>query len=106
MPKNMFQSSFAVMYNCLIFFRILFPSLPSEEFVHLSDSNEELHQSDDDVVDSNTLLGPLLFPRFYPPLFTLYALRYEKNNSAYWERVLALNQHTDLTLMAYLEVKR
>ncbi|CAB3990000.1 alsin-like isoform X1, partial [Paramuricea clavata] len=86
--------------------RILFPSLPNEDFVHVGDSNEADGQSEGGGLDSNTLLGPLIFPRFYPPLFTLYALHNEKNDSAYWERVLQLNKRTDLALMSYLEVKR
>ena len=94
------------MISLFIYFRILFPSLPNEDFVHVSVSNEADDQSDGDILDSNTLLGPLIFPPFYPPLFTLYALHNEKNDSAYWERVLQLNKRTDLALMSYLEVKR
>jgi amyotrophic lateral sclerosis 2 protein len=94
------------MNSPFIYSRILFPSLPNEDFVHVGDSNEADGQSEGGILDSNTLLGPLIFPRFYPPLFTLYALHNEKNDSAYWERVLQLNKRTDLALMSYLEVKR
>ena len=88
-------------------FRILFPSLPNEEFVHVGvTAAEESAVSNDKIIDSNALLGPLMFPRFYPPLFTLYALHNEKNDSAYWERIHQLNKRTDLALMSYLEIKR
>lgn len=92
--------------SSFVCFRILFPSLPNEDFVHLGDPVDTGDQSGGEILDSNTLLGPLIFPRFYPPLFTLYALHNEKNDSAYWERVLQLNKRTDLALMSYLEVKR
>ena len=52
------------------------------------------------------LLHPLLLPRIYPPLFHLYALYNEKDDDAYWKKVLQWNKQADLALMAYLGVQQ
>ncbi|MEQ2201209.1 hypothetical protein XENOCAPTIV_009073 [Xenoophorus captivus] len=54
------------------------------------------------VVSSSALLLPVLLPRLYPPLFTLYALEKEKEDDMYWECVLRLNRQPDLALLAFL----
>lgn len=58
------------------------------------------------VVSSSALLLPVLLPRLYPPLFTLYALEKEKEDDMYWECVLRLNKQPDLALLAFLGVQQ
>lgn len=58
------------------------------------------------VVSSSALLLPVLLPRLYPPLFTLYALDKEREDDIYWECVLRLNKQADLALLAFLGVQQ
>ncbi|XP_032362367.1 alsin isoform X2 [Etheostoma spectabile] len=58
------------------------------------------------VVSSSALLLPVLLPRLYPPLFTLYALEKEREDDVYWECVLRLNKQPDLALLAFLGVQQ
>ncbi|XP_068446402.1 alsin isoform X2 [Clinocottus analis] len=58
------------------------------------------------VASSSALLLPVLLPRLYPPLFTLYALEKEKEDDIYWECVLRLNKQPDLALLAFLGVQQ
>ncbi|XP_067358125.1 alsin isoform X2 [Channa argus] len=98
--------------------RFLFPDLPEEgglipePTTSLQDRKEQ--DSSDappespkpgHVVSSSALLLPVLLPRLYPPLFTLYALDKEKEDDVYWECVLRLNKQTDLALLAFLGVQ-
>uniref|UniRef100_A0AAR2ILX6 VPS9 domain-containing protein n=1 Tax=Pygocentrus nattereri TaxID=42514 RepID=A0AAR2ILX6_PYGNA len=57
------------------------------------------------VVSSSALLLPVLLPRLFPSLFTLYALEKEKEDDVYWECVLRLNKQPDLALLAFLGVQ-
>ncbi|XP_027020317.2 alsin isoform X1 [Tachysurus fulvidraco] len=96
--------------------RFLFPGLP-EEGGFIPDS--EWRTSDlvsggtrSDIteqgwiVSSNTLLLPVLLPRLYPPLFTLYTLERESEELVYWECVLRLNKQPDLSLLTFLGVSQ
>jgi len=56
------------------------------------------------VVSASSLLLPLLLPRVYPPLFTLYALHNEKHDDLYWDRLQKWNKQSDLALMNFLAV--
>lgn len=96
--------------------RFLFPELP-EEGGSLADPPKEKVGTDADgkllespkpgcVVSSSALLLPVLLPRLYPPLFTLYALEKEKEDDVYWECVLRLNKQPDLALLAFLGVQQ
>uniref|UniRef100_A0A671KET1 Alsin-like n=1 Tax=Sinocyclocheilus anshuiensis TaxID=1608454 RepID=A0A671KET1_9TELE len=96
--------------------RFLFPDLP-EEGGSLADPPKEKGGSDPAgkqlespkpgcVVSSSALLLPVLLPRLYPPLFTLYALEKEKEDDVYWECVLRLNKQPDLALLAFLGVQQ
>lgn len=58
------------------------------------------------MASSSALLLPVLLPRLYPPLFTLYALDKEKEDDVYWECVLRLNKQPDLALLAFLGVQQ
>lgn len=55
-------------------------------------------------VSCSSLLLPLLLPRLYPPLFTLYCLQREPDEAKYWERILRLNKSPDQALLSFLEV--
>ncbi|KAJ8003567.1 hypothetical protein DPEC_G00149690 [Dallia pectoralis] len=58
------------------------------------------------VVSSSALLLPVLLPRLYPPLFTLYALEKEREDDVYWDCVLRLNKQPDMALLAFLGVQQ
>lgn len=57
-------------------------------------------------MSGSSLLLPILLPRLYPPLFTLYALDGERDDDVYWDCVLRLNKQPDLALLAFLGVQR
>ena len=90
----------AVMFH----FRVLFPDLHDEDFVLLS--NETVDGIAEMPVNSMSLLHPLLLPRLYPPLFTLYALQTEKTDALYMEKLYYLNKRGDIALMSFLGIKR
>uniref|UniRef100_A0A3B5MUK6 Alsin Rho guanine nucleotide exchange factor ALS2 b n=1 Tax=Xiphophorus couchianus TaxID=32473 RepID=A0A3B5MUK6_9TELE len=106
-------------YLCRIFQIVfLFPDLPEEGGLipepaeNLPDGNQETsadtrtESPKPRVVSSSALLLPVLLPRLYPPLFTLYALEKEKEDDMYWECVLRLNKQPDLALLAFLGVQK
>lgn len=103
------------------FVRLLFPALPPEDRpVHLTTSGKRIVKSwlklsllilsfrlDDElprVVSAKTLLLPVLLPRLYPPLFTLYVLHNQKQDDLYWDRLQKWNRQSDLALMNFLGV--
>ncbi|XP_056606356.1 alsin [Triplophysa dalaica] len=96
--------------------RFLFPDLPDEggslaepkkEKTGPSNAGKQLESPKPGcVVSSSALLLPVLLPRLYPPLFTLYALDKEKEDDVYWECVLRLNKQPDLALLAFLGVQQ
>lgn len=57
------------------------------------------------VVSCSSLLLPLLLPRLYPPLLTLYRLHKEQEEAQYWERVVQLNKQPDRSLLSFLGVQ-
>ncbi|XP_041822109.1 alsin isoform X2 [Chelmon rostratus] len=95
--------------------RFLFPDLPEEGGL-IPDLQDEKEPGSSDaplespkpvrVVSSLALLLPVLLPRLYPPLFTLYALDKEREDDVYWECVLRLNKQPDLALLAFLGVQQ
>ncbi|XP_067371199.1 alsin-like isoform X3 [Channa argus] len=58
------------------------------------------------VVSCSSLLLPLLLPRLYPPLFTLYSLQEEQKEAQYWEHILRLNKQPDQSLLTFLGVQK
>uniref|UniRef100_A0A4W6DL58 Alsin Rho guanine nucleotide exchange factor ALS2 n=1 Tax=Lates calcarifer TaxID=8187 RepID=A0A4W6DL58_LATCA len=99
--------------------RFLFPDLPEEgglipEPTANAEDKKEPDATDAPlespkpgrVVSSSALLLPVLLPRLYPPLFTLYALDKEREDDVYWECVLRLNKQPDLALLAFLGVQQ
>ncbi|XP_068165024.1 alsin isoform X2 [Antennarius striatus] len=99
--------------------RFLFPDLPEEgglipEPSAILQEKKEPGSADTPlqspkpgrVVSSSALLLPVLLPRLYPPLFTLYALDKEREDDVYWECVLRLNKQPDLALLAFLGVQQ
>ncbi|XP_036068436.1 alsin isoform X4 [Oryzias melastigma] len=99
--------------------RFLFPDVP-EEGALIPDSASSFQMKKEPsaadaplesprpglVASSWALLLPVLLPRLYPPLFTLYALEKEKEDDLYWECVLRLNKQPDLALLAFLGVQQ
>ncbi|XP_039997761.1 alsin [Xiphias gladius] len=99
--------------------RFLFPDLPEEGGLipePTTDLRDKKEPGSTDaqlespkpsrVVSSSALLLPVLLPRLYPPLFTLYALDKEREDDLYWECVLRLNKQPDLALLAFLGVQQ
>ncbi|XP_047011887.1 alsin isoform X3 [Ictalurus punctatus] len=94
--------------------RFLFPGLPDEGgFIPDSEKRASDVQSSNThsdttqqgwIVSSTTLLLPVLLPRLYPPLFTLYTQAREREEEVYWECVLRLNKQPDLSLLTFLGV--
>jgi len=84
--------------------RVLFPGLHDEQYVMLTTDTYDGVASL--PVNSMSLLHPLLLPRLYPPLFTLYALSTEKTDAVYTERLHYLNKRGDIALMSFLGVDR
>jgi len=97
-----------ISHQFIVFFlfpcSILFPELHDEDFVLLS--NDTVDGYADPPVTSMSLLHPLLLPRLYPPLFTLYALQSEKTDAVYTEKLHYLNKRGDMALMSFLGIKR
>uniref|UniRef100_A0A673WLP2 Alsin Rho guanine nucleotide exchange factor ALS2 n=1 Tax=Salmo trutta TaxID=8032 RepID=A0A673WLP2_SALTR len=98
--------------------RFLFPDLPEEGGAIPEPSSDPQDKKDSNcadtqlespkpgrVVSSSALLLPVLLPRLYPPLFTLYALEKEREDDVYWECVLRLNKQPDVALLAFLGVQ-
>ncbi|XP_078085206.1 alsin isoform X2 [Mustelus asterias] len=94
--------------------RFLFPDLPDgDSLIPGMHSGKEGSNEERDLVDhgvpvitSPGLLLPVLLPRLYPPLFTLYALDNEREEDIYWECVLRLNKQPDLSLLGFLGVQQ
>ncbi|XP_056286802.1 alsin isoform X2 [Pseudoliparis swirei] len=95
--------------------RFLFPDLPEEGGLIPEPTTPQEPGSADAplaspkpsrVASSSALLLPVLLPRLYPPLFTLYALEKEKEDDVYWECVLRLNKQPDMALLAFLGVQQ
>lgn len=57
-----------------------------------------------ECITPNALIQPVLLPRLYPSLSTLYALNNEQEDKHYWERLLKWNKQPDLALMTFLGV--
>uniref|UniRef100_A0A3P8SXH2 Alsin Rho guanine nucleotide exchange factor ALS2 n=1 Tax=Amphiprion percula TaxID=161767 RepID=A0A3P8SXH2_AMPPE len=89
--------------------RFLFPELPEDaeqgEIFHVLLSSSTSLSSSVVVVSCSSLLLPLLLPRLYPPLFTLYCLQEEPEEAQYWERILRLNKQPDQSLLSFLGVQ-
>ncbi|KAL0985662.1 hypothetical protein UPYG_G00160170 [Umbra pygmaea] len=87
--------------------RFLFPDLPEEGTFILSDLNTSPETNQQGwVVSSSTLVLPVLLPRLYPPLFSLYTLDKEPEERLYWDAVLRLNKHPDRPLLELLGVQQ
>lgn len=94
--------------------RFLFPGLPDDGSIlpdlPLSPSkcrHSLIYNTEEQcvvVVSCSSLLLPLLLPRLYPPLFTLYCQQEEQEEAQYWERILRLNKSPDQSLLSFLGV--
>ncbi|XP_070770301.1 alsin-like [Enoplosus armatus] len=93
--------------------RFLFPGLPDDGGIipdppaSPSKSRHNSNKAEQGlmVVSCSSLLLPLLLPRLYPPLFTLYCLQEEQEEAQYWERILRLNKQPDQSLLSFLGVQ-
>ncbi|GLD59058.1 alsin-like isoform X1 [Lates japonicus] len=93
--------------------RFLFPGLPDDGGIipdpptspSKSRHNSNTAEQGVVVVSCSSLLLPLLLPRLYPPLFTLYCLQEEQEEAQYWERILRLNKQPDQALLSFLGVQ-
>ncbi|XP_045909587.1 alsin-like isoform X3 [Micropterus dolomieu] len=93
--------------------RFLFPGLPDDGGIipdplpspTKSRNNSNIEEQDVLVVSCSSLLLPVLLPRLYPPLFTLYCLQEEQAEAQYWERILRLNKQPDQSLLSFLGVQ-
>ncbi|XP_017279385.1 alsin isoform X2 [Kryptolebias marmoratus] len=95
--------------------RFLFPGLPEDGGVipdpppstpsETRRSSYRLEYEVVVVVSCSSLLFPVLLPRLYPPLFTLYCLQKEQEEAQYWEHVLRLNKQPDQSLLSFLGVQ-
>ncbi|CAN9497900.1 unnamed protein product [Ophioblennius macclurei] len=101
------QSYLTHLYSII---RFLFPGLPEDGDVipePLSSTSGNKKSFADEgvlVLSCSSLLLPLLLPRLYPPLFTLYCLQEEQEETQYWERILRLNKQPDHSLLGSLGV--
>ena len=84
--------------------RYIFPDLPDEDYVYLT--HEEANNITDHPINSSTLLYPMILPRLYHVLFTLYALHTQKADTVYAERLNQFNKRGDVALMSFLGVNR
>ncbi|KAG7502317.1 alsin-like isoform X2 [Solea senegalensis] len=104
--------AYLIQYYSIV--RFLFPGLPDDGGVLPDPPNspsKSRHNSNTEgqcvvVVSCSSLLLPLLLPRLYPPLFTLYCLQEEQKETQYWERILRLNQQPDQSLLNFLGVQK
>ncbi|XP_068185150.1 alsin-like isoform X2 [Antennarius striatus] len=93
--------------------RFLFPGLPEDGGMipdppsspskcrHDSNTSEQSVM----VLSCSSLLLPLVLPRLYPPLFTLYCLQEEQLEAQYWDRIIRLNKQPDQSLLHFLGVQ-
>ncbi|XP_078459806.1 alsin isoform X1 [Lampetra fluviatilis] len=95
--------------------RFLFPGLPEEGQCLRPPQGESANpepalatcvEEAGETVTSLGLVLPLLLPRLYPPLFTLYALHNERPDDDFWERVRRLNKQSDTGLLSFLGVQQ
>ncbi|KAM3608464.1 uncharacterized protein V6R79_026113 [Siganus canaliculatus] len=79
---------------------------PSGSWCKNKNSFTAAEQDSGMVLCCSSLLLPLLLPRLYPPLFTLYCLQEEQAEAQYWDRILRLNKQPDQSLLSFLGVQQ
>ncbi|XP_038072348.1 alsin-like isoform X2 [Patiria miniata] len=80
---------------------------PAVEAKIAKSASKNRQLSTDDItchITSDGLLYPIVLPRLYPALFTLYALKNEEEDQQYQDRLRRLNERPDMALLAYLKV--
>ena len=85
-------------YNML---STLFPALPSYPSHLELDCPEDAF---DRHISATSVVYPYILPKIHPSIFMLYALHCKKTDDEYWARILKWNRHTDVALLAFLEV--
>ena len=81
-----------------------FPALPRRQL----EMEEGVGEGGGDVVVVNapSVIYPHILPKLYPCVSMLYVLNWKKEDEEYWARILKWNRHTDVALLAFLEIDR
>ena len=58
------------------------------------------------MVNATSVVYPHILPKLYPCISMLYVLNWKKEDEEYWARILKWNRHTDVALLAFLEIDR
>ena len=58
-----------------------------------------------EMVTPSSVLHPILLPPLHPTIFMMYALKEQKSDKEYWNRILRWNRHPDIALLTFLEVR-
>ena len=53
-----------------------------------------------------SILHPYVLPKLHASLFMLYTLFYKKDDDQYWDRIIKWNRHSDLAILAFLNVDK
>lgn len=79
--------------------RFLFPALPTYDNDCLVEN-----EKNEEVINYQSLLYPLILPKVHHPLFTLFTLRNEQQERQYKRTLMEWNKQSDYTLMSFLSV--
>ena len=53
-----------------------------------------------------SILHPYVLSKLHASLFMLYTLFYKKDDDQYWDRIIKWNRHSDLAILAFLNVDK
>ena len=79
--------------------RFLFPALPSDDKECLVENED-----DEEIINYQSLLYPLILPKVHHPLFTLFTLKNEQLERQYKRTLMEWNKQSDCALMTFLSV--
>ncbi|XP_063922367.1 alsin isoform X2 [Zophobas morio] len=79
--------------------RFLFPALPSYDKECLVENED-----DEEIINYQSLLYPLILPKVHHPLFTLFTLKNEQLERQYKRTLMEWNKQSDCALMTFLSV--
>ena len=82
---------------------IYFPALPKHQ---LQLEEPTTGGGAGDMVNATSVVYPHILPKLYPCISMLYVLNWKKEDEEYWARILKWNRHTDVALLAFLEIDR
>ncbi|XP_069503187.1 ALS2 C-terminal-like protein [Ambystoma mexicanum] len=58
------------------------------------------------LLNSSSLILPLILPRFYPELSMLYLVYHEREDALYWQGIVHLGLFSDTKLLEFLDVQK